>query len=95
MLIAIGGFNAFISSDAIIGSGLSSSASVEVLISPIMKSFFSENKIYSITILKGGSPREIIIPVIERDRFDKFLSLIKESGDSSSTGSRIVTLLTI
>jgi len=54
MLIAIGGFNAFISSDAIIGSGLSSSASVEVLISPIMKSFLVKIKFIPSLFQKGG-----------------------------------------
>ena len=43
----IGGFNAFINSDVLIGSGLSSSASIEVLIGTILNYFFNNGKISS------------------------------------------------
>ena len=48
----IGGFNALISSDVLIGSGLSSSASIEVLIGTILNSFYNASRI---------SPNEIAI----------------------------------
>ncbi len=41
----IGGFNAYISSDVLIGSGLSSSASVEVLIGTIFNHFYNNGKV--------------------------------------------------
>lgn len=41
----IGSFNAYITSDVLPGSGLSSSASIEVLIGTIFNCFFNENKI--------------------------------------------------
>jgi len=41
----VGGFNAHISSDVIIGSGLSSSASIEVLIGKIFSYFYNADKI--------------------------------------------------
>jgi len=41
----IGGFNAFITSDVLPGSGLSSSASIEVLIGSIFSAFFNNNEI--------------------------------------------------
>ncbi len=41
----IGGFNAYITSDVLPGSGLSSSASIEILIGSIFNYFFNDNKI--------------------------------------------------
>ncbi len=41
----IGGFNAYISSNVLIGSGLSSSASIEILIGTIINHLFNSNKI--------------------------------------------------
>jgi len=41
----IGGFSACITSDVLVGSGLSSSASVEVLIGTIFNAFYNQNKI--------------------------------------------------
>jgi len=41
----VGGFNAFISSNVLIGSGLSSSASIEVLIGTILNVYFNDGKI--------------------------------------------------
>ena len=46
----IGGFNAVISSDVLPGSGLSSSASIEVLIGTIINHFFNDGKISVIEI---------------------------------------------
>lgn len=43
----IGGFNAFISSNVMIGSGLSSSASIEVLIGTIFNHFYNDGKVSS------------------------------------------------
>jgi galactokinase len=54
----IGGFNAFITSDVLIGSGLSSSASVEVLIGTIFNSLFNSGKINSETIAVIGQYAE-------------------------------------
>ncbi|MFA8343031.1 MAG: galactokinase [Rhodothermaceae bacterium] len=55
---SIGGFNACISSDVMIGSGLSSSASFEVLIGEIFNSLFNENKIDPVEIAKAGQYAE-------------------------------------
>ena len=44
---SIGGFNAYIFSDVLIGSGLSSSASIEVLIGTIFNHFYNKGKISS------------------------------------------------
>lgn len=41
----IGGFNACVSSDVLQGSGLSSSAAIEILIGTILNAFYNENKI--------------------------------------------------
>jgi len=50
----IGGFNAYITSDVLPGSGLSSSASIEVLIGTILNSYYNENKIAPEEIAKIG-----------------------------------------
>jgi len=49
-----GGFDACISSNVLIGSGLSSSASVEVLIATILNDFYNDNKINPETIALIG-----------------------------------------
>jgi len=54
----IGGFNAFIKSDVLIGSGLSSSASVEVLIGTIINSLFNSGLINPGTIAVIGQYTE-------------------------------------
>ena len=41
----VGGFNAYVSSDVLIGSGLSSSASIEVLIGTIFNNFYNDGKV--------------------------------------------------
>jgi galactokinase len=43
----VGGFNAYVSSDVLIGSGLSSSASIEVLIGTIFNKFYNNGKVPS------------------------------------------------
>jgi galactokinase len=54
----IGGFNACITSDVLPGSGLSSSASIEVLIGTILNHFFNEGKIPPEEIAKIGQHSE-------------------------------------
>ncbi len=54
----IGGFNAVISSDVLQGSGLSSSASIEVLIGHIFNALFNENKIKPVELAKIGQYAE-------------------------------------
>ncbi|MCX7875504.1 MAG: hypothetical protein N2321_04960 [Melioribacteraceae bacterium] len=48
----IGGFNAYIKSDVLIGSGLSSSASFEILIAKIFSFLFNNNKISVLELAK-------------------------------------------
>ena len=50
----IGGFNAYVSSDVLPGSGLSSSASIEVLIGTILNTLFNDGKIPPETIALIG-----------------------------------------
>ncbi|NOZ60782.1 MAG: galactokinase [Calditrichaeota bacterium] len=50
----IGGFNAVMTSDVLVGSGLSSSASVEVLMGTIFNYLYNENKISPIQIAQIG-----------------------------------------
>ena len=52
------GFNAVISSDVLPGSGLSSSASIEVLIGTIFNSLFNESKITPEVLAKSGQYAE-------------------------------------
>ncbi len=54
----IGGFNACITSDVLPGSGLSSSASIEVLIASIFNALFNENKIEAETLARIGQYAE-------------------------------------
>jgi galactokinase len=55
---AIGGFNAAIASDVMVGSGLSSSASVEVLLGAILNSLYNKNKVKPETIAMVGQYAE-------------------------------------
>ena len=55
----IGGFEAYISSDVLSGSGMSSSASYEVLIGNIFSGLYNQNKLDSITIAQIGQEAEI------------------------------------
>ena len=50
----IGGFDAQITSNVLIGSGLSSSASIEILIGTIFSSLFNDNKVKPQTLAKIG-----------------------------------------
>lgn len=54
----IGGFNACISSDVLIGSGLSSSASIEVLIGKILSVLFNDDTLDSVELAKIGQQAE-------------------------------------
>ena len=58
MDFCIGGFDACAASDVLPGSGLSSSASIEVLIGQMFNSLFNENKIDPITLAKVGQYAE-------------------------------------
>ena len=55
---SIGGFNAYISSDVLVGSGLSSSASIEVLIGTIFNHFYNNGNVSSVEIAKIGQYAE-------------------------------------
>ena len=57
---AIGGFNARITSDVLQGSGLSSSASIEVLIGTIFNRLYNQNRIEPVEIAKIGQYAENI-----------------------------------
>lgn len=54
----IGGFNACITSDVLPGSGLSSSASIEVLIATIFNALYNENRIESEILAQTGQYAE-------------------------------------
>lgn len=54
----IGGFNACVSSDVLIGSGLSSSASIEVLIGTIFNALYNGSRIDAVTIATIGQYAE-------------------------------------
>ncbi len=55
---AIGGFDACITSDVLVGSGLSSSASVEILIGAIFNALYNDSKIDLVTLAKVGQYAE-------------------------------------
>ncbi len=57
---AIGGFNAEVKSDVLVGSGLSSSASIEVLIATIFNELYNNGKISRLTMAKVGQYAENI-----------------------------------
>jgi galactokinase len=54
----VGGFNAVVHSDVSIGSGLSSSASFEVLIGGILNALYNESRIDPVTLAKIGQYAE-------------------------------------
>ena len=56
----VGGFEAYITSDVLSGSGLSSSAAYEVLIGTIFSGLYNENKLDPITIAQIGQEAERI-----------------------------------
>lgn len=55
---SVGGFNAWIYSDVKVGSGLSSSASIEVLICTIINTFYNEGKVPEETLAQIGQYAE-------------------------------------
>lgn len=67
----IGGFEAYITSDVLGGSGLSSSAAFEVLIGNIFSGLYNEDKLDSITIAQIGQEAE-------RDYFGKPCGLMDQ-----------------
>jgi galactokinase len=56
----IGGFNATVTSNVMIGSGLSSSASIEILLGTIFNYFFNSSKISPLELAKAGQFAENI-----------------------------------
>ena len=54
----VGGFEAYITSDVLSGSGLSSSAAYEVLIGTIFSGLYNENKLDAVTIAQIGQEAE-------------------------------------
>lgn len=54
----VGGFNAYVTSDVLMGAGLSSSASFEVLIGTIISGLYNDMKIDMVTIAKAGQYAE-------------------------------------
>lgn len=55
---AIGGFEAYMTSDVLVGAGLSSSASFETIIGTVLSGLYNENKIDSVEIAKIGQYAE-------------------------------------
>ncbi len=58
--LVIGGFNAFLTSDVLIGSGLSSSASIEVFLGKILSVLFNKDSVDSVDLAKIGQKAENI-----------------------------------
>lgn len=56
--LVIHGFNAYIASDVLIGSGLSSSASIEVLLGKIISVLFNHDSVDSVELAKIGQEAE-------------------------------------
>lgn len=54
----VGGFNAYITSDVLIGAGLSSSAAFEVLVGTVISGLFNDMEIEPLTIAKTGQYAE-------------------------------------
>ncbi|MBR1797602.1 MAG: galactokinase [Clostridiales bacterium] len=54
----VGGFDAYITSDVLIGAGLSSSAAFETLIGTIISGLYNDRSIYAVTIAKIGQYAE-------------------------------------
>jgi len=55
---SVGGFEAYVTSDVLIGAGLSSSAAFETLLGTILSSLYNEEKVDAITIAKIGQYAE-------------------------------------
>jgi galactokinase len=75
MGIKLGGFNAYTTSNVLKGSGLSSSAAFEVLVSNILNGLFADNKISAIEIAK-------ISQFAEREYFGKPCGLLDQMASS-------------
>lgn len=71
----VSGFDAYVQSNVLAGSGLSSSAAFEVLVGTILNRFFCENAIDSITIAK-------ISQMAERDYYGKPCGLMDQMGSA-------------
>ncbi|GHU40225.1 galactokinase [Clostridia bacterium] len=56
----IGGFNAYLTSDVLVGSGLSSSAAFEVVIGQVFNHFYNEGKVSNVFIAQAGQFAENI-----------------------------------
>ena len=75
MGIKLGGFNAYTTSNVLKGSGLSSSAAFEVLVSNILNGLFADNKVSAIEIAK-------ISQFAEREYFGKPCGLLDQMASS-------------
>lgn len=71
----VGGFDAYVTSDVLSGSGLSSSAAFEVLIGNIFSGLYNENKLDAIYIAKAGQKAE-------REYFGKPCGLMDQMASS-------------
>jgi galactokinase len=56
--LKVGGFNAYVTSDVLIGSGLSSSASFEILIGKILSVLFNNDEVDAVSLAKIGQEAE-------------------------------------
>lgn len=71
----LGGFNAYTTSNVLKGSGLSSSAAFEVLVSNIINGLFCDNKVDAVTIAKYSQ-------FAEREHFGKPCGLLDQMASS-------------
>ncbi|MBE5905523.1 MAG: galactokinase [Lachnospiraceae bacterium] len=55
---AVGGFEAYVTSDVLIGAGLSSSAAFEILLGTILSHFYNDGKVDSVTLAQIGQYAE-------------------------------------
>ena len=72
----IGGFDAYTTSNVLKGSGLSSSAAFEVLVSNIVNGLFNQNKVDAVTVAKFSQ-------FAEREYFGKPCGLLDQMASSS------------
>ena len=78
----IGGFDAYVTSDVLIGAGLSSSAAFEVLIGTVISGLYNDMKIDAVTIAKAGQ-------YAENDYFGKPCGLMDQMACSVGNMVRI------
>lgn len=78
----IGGFDAYVTSDVLIGAGLSSSAAFEVLIGTVISGLYNDMKIDAVTIAKAGQ-------YAENDHFGKPCGLMDQMACSVGNMVRI------